>query len=252
MRFIASIDTFRILQTRDSIQGPGNLGYIPPRNHGRVFKRLQSAGTISAIVAGAPQLRVLAILPEDVQMHCNHQAEVARALASCADLEPITMIQNSNIPLVVLPAVLAHSSRRRDGVSGSGESIWEDHYRLRRMSNGRKEWRIGSYPGIGGNVEGLANGQVGEAKREVFSRDISGRVPDESEVESEVPARARARVDGTGRQGYEPIRHSLRTEDIYLRAFWKDPGNAFPLGTACPLRRRAAGSDPEDEVFAPK
>lgn len=172
--------------------------------------------------------------------HCNHQAEVARALASCADLEPITMIQNSNIPLVVLPAVLAHSSRRRDGVSGSGESIWEDHYRLRRMSNGRKEWRIGSYPGIGGNVEGLANGQVGEAKREVFSRDISGRVPDESEVESEVPARAR--VDGTGRQGYEPSKvvkpNWLRTEDIYLRAFWKHPGNAFPLGTACPLRRR--------------
>ncbi|KAK6849209.1 hypothetical protein PG995_013042 [Apiospora arundinis] len=179
MRFIASIDIFRALQTRDSSQynegtvaNPllsgtqlqailrykdlGTLGYTPPRNHERVFMRLQSAETISIIVTGVPQLRVLAIPPEEAQMHCNHQAEVARALASCADLEPITMIQNSNIPLVVLPAVLAHSSRRRDGVSGSGESIWEDHYRLRRMSNGRKEWRIGSYPGIGGNVEGLA------------------------------------------------------------------------------------------------
>ncbi|KAK8136098.1 hypothetical protein PG984_004038 [Apiospora sp. TS-2023a] len=127
----------------------------------------QSAETIRAIVSGLPRLRVL-----------NYQAEVARALATCANLESVMIIRGGSAPLLILPAFLMHSSGPRDGVSRSGKFVWEEHYRLRRMSNGRNVWQIGSSPGTGtGNVERLTN-DVGEAKREVFARDISDRVAD--------------------------------------------------------------------------
>ncbi|KAK7954184.1 hypothetical protein PG996_015070 [Apiospora saccharicola] len=133
----------------------------------------QSAETIRAIVSGLPRLRVLKFAPVDGQM-----AEVARALANCATLESVTIIRGGSAPLPILPAFLTHSSGPRDGVSRSGKFVWEEHYRLRRMSNGRNVWQIGSSPGIGtGNVERLTN-DVGEAKREVFARDISDRVAD--------------------------------------------------------------------------
>lgn len=168
----------------------------------------QSAETIRAIVSGLPQLRVLKIAPAEGQMVCiiprqlvpshiyktnivfellltsNYQAEVAKALANCANLDSVTIIRGASAPLLVLPAFLMHSSWPRDRVSRSGKFVWEEHYRLRSISNGRNVWQIGSSPGTGsGNVERLTNGEVGEAKREVFARDISGRVAD-CDVES--------------------------------------------------------------------
>ncbi|KAK7966301.1 uncharacterized protein PG986_000578 [Apiospora aurea] len=142
---------------------------------------LQSAETIRSIVSALPRLRVLKIAPEEGQM-----AEAAKALANCANLESLTIIRGVSLPNVVLPAFLAHRSQPRDGVSRSGEFVWEEHYRLKRISNGRNVWQISSQPGTGtSQVEGLTNGQVGEARREVFVRDISGRVGDCDSVESE-------------------------------------------------------------------
>lgn len=166
----------------------------------------QSAKTIRAIVSGLPRLRVLMIAPVEGQWvsssrhWCPHiyiasivlellltssfQDEIARALADCANLESVTVIRGVSAPLLVLPAFLMRSSWPWDGVSRAGRFVWEKHYRLRTISNGRNVWRVGSSPGTGrGNVERLTNGEVGQAKREVFARDISDRVAD-CQVES--------------------------------------------------------------------
>ncbi|KAK8066788.1 hypothetical protein PG997_013535 [Apiospora hydei] len=150
---------------------------------------LQSAETIRCIVSALPRLRVLKIAPEEGQMllTSKQQAEAAKALANCANLESLTIIRGVSLPNAVLPAFLAHRSQPRDGVSRSGEFVWEEHYRLKRISNGRNVWEISSQPGTGtSQVEGLTNGQVGEARREVFVRDISGRVGGCDSAESEL------------------------------------------------------------------
>ncbi|KAK8040767.1 hypothetical protein PG994_013774 [Apiospora phragmitis] len=202
MRFIASFDTLTTLEIPNSGQYRECTAIDPASSNTQlqaILKHkgletldishngtmdglrsmLQSAGTIRAIVSTLPRLRVLKIAPEEGQM-----AEVARALANCANLESVTIIRGVSLPILVLPAFLAHRSCPRDDVSRSGEFVWEEHYRLKRISNGRNIWQIGSNSGTGtSKVERLTNGQVGEAKREVFVRDISGRVVD-CDVES--------------------------------------------------------------------
>ena len=89
--------------------------------------------------------------------------------------------------------------------------------RLKRISNGRQEWQIGSYPGTGSKVERLTNGQVGEAKREVFARDISGRVRDESEVESERQLEWMEQVVKDTSQVVQPIELRMKS----LKGTWK-------------------------------
>ncbi|KAK7934846.1 hypothetical protein PG985_000341 [Apiospora marii] len=183
----------------------------------------QSAGTIRATVSGLPRLRVLMIAPTGCKWVWD---EIAMALANRANLESLTVIPGVSVPRLVLPGFLRHSWPRRDGVSRPRRFVWEEHYRVRRISNGRNVWRIGSSRGTErGIVETFTSGDIGEARREVFARDISDPVAD-SLVESGrqfewVDAVAKdtswmANGDAGSPLDFEDIRSSNRRWEFYI------------------------------------
>jgi hypothetical protein len=79
-----------------------------------------------------------------------------------------------NILIGIVNAFLSH-----DDISGSGKFIWEDHFKLKRVSVAYRAWEVASK--FGKPEKGMKKAEKikseGDGKHEVLYRDISGTFP---------------------------------------------------------------------------
>ncbi|KAF1817037.1 hypothetical protein P152DRAFT_387111 [Eremomyces bilateralis CBS 781.70] len=209
-RFISAFDTLTTLEVKDYNQYPNTITTNPglPDTLLQAILKHQnlrslkisyqgmvsgckipylSATTVAAIIDNLPQLQDLEFAPEEAEIN-----EIGEALSRGTNLTSITCFPHDswarhpqpdepgrNILLGIVNGFLS----RADG-SGSGKFIWEDHFKLQRVSVTYKVWEVASKfgkPEKGTKKKGMKKAEKiksgGDGTREVLYRDISGTFP---------------------------------------------------------------------------
>jgi hypothetical protein len=157
-----------------------------------------SAKSVETIICGLPHLQEFEFAPEEEQMviFCTSlskstkhtdthlQDQIGEALVRGANLTAVTCFPyaswgrypapdhpDENIIRSILKAFLSHADS-----TCTEKFVWEDQYKLKRVSLAGKTWDIASYFGKGekGMMKPEKMKSDNDEKREVFFRDVTG------------------------------------------------------------------------------
>lgn len=201
-RFISSFDTLTTLKLRNYGEYPSNTianpGLTDPLLQAILkHKNLKTlkisyigqtsgleipylgAKTVGAIVDGLPLLREFGFAPDEAQME-----SISQALLRASNLQSITCFPHAtwgaadagaNIISSILLACLSNPNLASPPTNGS--FIWEDHYKLKRVSVEYKTWDVASAFGKRAKKELRPENMQAEgadgARREVWYRRIT-------------------------------------------------------------------------------
>ncbi|KAH6890672.1 hypothetical protein B0T10DRAFT_324881 [Thelonectria olida] len=142
-----------------------------------------SAATVATIIDNLPHLQEFEFAPEEPEIE-----EIGKVLSRGTNLTSITCFphlswadapQSNEEPGFNILSGIVKGFLSRDADSGSGRFIWEEHYKLKRVSVNYRSWDVASK--FGQAAKGMKKAEKiksdGDGKREVLYRDITGTFP---------------------------------------------------------------------------
>lgn len=117
-------------------------------------------------------MQLIFLIKSAGQTDPHQQNQIGQALARCTNLTDVTCFNypGDNIISGVLQGFLS-----RDDIKCTENFVWEDHYKLKRVSTGWKTWEVASKFGKGlkGMLKPESIKSDKDEKREVLFRDVT-------------------------------------------------------------------------------